>query len=148
MKSLISYEEFKERYADNVLPELNEKTNKPQDYVIKAIEDATGIVVSHLSWLIDKETEDICEKIPAQFEIVVKTICSDIAFIRINDRVSSDEDAKEKYDKSLSLLEKIDKEYKGGLSGPNLQSSYIEDNDFLRSPRNKDKKFFRKGELI
>ena len=146
MKTLICYEEFAERYAKNILPELDEN-GEVQVHVKRALEDATGIIISHLGWLIDKETGDIVENIPAQFESALKTICSDIAFLRINDRVSSDEDAKEKYNNSVSLLEKIDKEYKGGLSGPNLQSSFIVDESDKESELN-DKRFFKKGEFV
>lgn len=146
MTPLISYNEFAERYSNNILPELDEKTDECQIHVQRALEDATGIIVSHLSWLIDNETGDIVNKIPIQFETVLKTICSDIAFFRIHDKVSSDEDAKEKYDNSIKLLEKIDREYRGGLSGPNLQSSFVVDEN--EDEELKDKRFFRKGELI
>ena len=146
MKTLISYEEFAERYAKNVLPELDEE-NKVQVHVMRALEDATGIIVSHLGWLVDKNTGNIIVDIPVQFESALKTICSDIAFLRINDRVSSDEDAKEKYNNSVSLLEKIDKEYKGGLSGPNFQSSFIVDETDKDSELT-DKRFFKKGEFV
>ena len=147
MKTLISYEEFAERHADNILPETDAETGEPKPHVKRALEDATGIIVSHLGWLIDKETGDILEKIPAQFDSVIKTICSDIAFLRISDKVSSDEDARERYSNSISLLEKIDKEYKGGLSGPNLQSSFIVD-ESDKDGDIADKRFFRKGEFI
>ena len=120
MKTLISYEEFAERYADNILPETDAETKEPKPHVKRALEDATGIIVSHLGWLIDKETGDIVEKIPAQFE---------------------------RYSNSISLLEKIDKEYKGGLSGPNLQSSFIVD-ESDKDGDIADKRFFRKGEFV
>lgn len=145
MRSLITYEEFACKYSADVLPELN-ADNEPSAHVLQAINDATGIIVSHLAWLIDKEKNDLLEIIPVQFESVLKTICSDIAFLRINDKVSSDEDSREKYKNAIAMLEKIDKEYKGGLSGPNMQSSFIvdekTDEDLF------DNRFFRKGEFI
>ena len=145
MKSLISYEEFASRYSQDVLPELKDE-GEPKEHVLQAINDATGIIVSHLFWIIDKEINDITENIPIQFESVLKTICCDIAFLRINDKVSSDEDSREKYKNAMNMLEKIDKEYKGGLSGPNLQSSFIVDektDEYLF-----DNRFFKKGEFI
>ena len=145
MRSLITYKEFACRYSAEVLPELT-TDNEPQAHVLQAINDATGIIVSHLAWLIDKEKNDLLEIIPIQFESVLKTICSDIAFLRITDKVTSDEDSKEKYKDAIAMLEKIDKEYKGGLSGPNMQSSFIvdekTDEDLF------DNRFFRKGEFI
>ncbi|WP_288550130.1 phage protein Gp36 family protein [uncultured Brachyspira sp.] len=145
MRDLITYEEFAGRYTQDVLPSLSEDKN-PQGHVLQAISDATGIIVSHLSWLIDKEVNDITENIPIQFESVLKTICCDIAFLRINDKVASDEDSREKYKNAVNMLEKIDKEYKGGLSGPNLQSSFIVDEQADKDLA--DKRFFKKGELI
>ena len=144
MKSLISYEEFACRYSQDVLPELND--GKPEEHILQSINDATGIIVSHLSWLIDKEINDITENIPIQFESVLKTICCDIAFLRINDKVSSDEDSREKYKNAMNMLEKIDKEYKGGLSGPNMQSSFIVDESSDKDLV--DNRFFKKGKLI
>lgn len=143
MKALITYEEFRNRYADNVLPDIDE-TGEPQEHIKQALKDATGIIVSHLSWLIDKN--DIIENIPIQFETALKTICCDIAFLRITDKVASDEDSREKYKNSIALLEKIDREYKGGLSGPNLQSSFIVDENTDKDLV--DKRFFKKGEFI
>lgn len=145
MRNLISYKEFAGRYSENVLPDLKED-GEPKENVLQAINDATGIIVSHLAWLIDKEKNDIIENIDVQFESALKTICSDIAFLRINDKVASDEDSREKYKNSIALLEKIDREYKGGLSGPNLQSSFIVDENTDKDLA--DKRFFKKGELI
>lgn len=145
MRALITYEEFRNRYADNVLPDIDE-TGEPQEHIKQALKDATGIIVSHLSWLIDKEKNDIIENIDVQFETALKTICCDIAFLRITDKVASDEDSREKYKNSIALLEKIDREYKGGLSGPNLQSSFIVDEQADKDLE--DKRFFKKGEFI
>lgn len=145
MRNLISYKEFAGRYSENVLPDLKED-GEPKENVLQAINDATGIIVSHLAWLIDKEKNDIIENIDVQFESALKTICSDIAFLRINDKVASDEDSREKYKNSIALLEKIDREYKGGLSGPNLQSSFIVDEQADKDLE--DKRFFKKGEFI
>ncbi|AEM20726.1 hypothetical protein Bint_0090 [Brachyspira intermedia PWS/A] len=144
MKSLISYEEFASRYSQDVLPELKDE-GEPKEHVLQAINDATGIIVSHLFWIIDKEINDITENIPIQFESVLKTICCDIAFLRINDKVSSDEDSREKYKNAMNMLEKIDKEYRG-LSGPNLQSSFIVDEKTDKDLF--DNRFFKKGEFI
>lgn len=145
MRDLITYDEFASRYTQDVLPSLNED-RKPQEHVLQAISDATGIIISHLNWLIDKEKNDIIEEIPIQFGSILKTICCDIAFLRITDKVASDEDSREKYKNSIALLEKIDREYKGGLSGPNLQSSFIVDEQADKDLE--DKRFFKKGEFI
>ena len=55
------------RYSQDVLPELKDEGEPKRRCSLQAINDATGIIVSHLSWIIDKEINDITENIPIQF---------------------------------------------------------------------------------
>lgn len=153
MKTIISsVEEFESRLNKNILPlgENNEVDNKR---VMLALEDATGIIVSHLHWLVDENKKELIENIPVKFESALKAICTDIALIRLTDSIASSEDTREQYKASVSLLEKIhvcapvgDKEYKGGLAGPNHQYSEIidESSDEVIT----DKRYFKKGRVF
>lgn len=111
-----------------------------------ALDDATGIIIAQLPWLIDKERGDVVNPVPAQFAAAVKAFCADIAAHRLNDTVSSSEDEREWFKSTMSLIAKIDTEYKGGLSGPGLQESSVvvpcAAEDIL------DLRFWKKGRLF
>lgn len=145
MTALITIDELKARLPCNVLP-LDAEGNIDEARINLALKDATGIIVSKLHWLIDSETKDIVKDIPATFEYALKAICADIALIRLNDIVTSNEDTHKKYDASMSLLNEIDKEYQGSLSGPGLQNSEIVDESTDKTLI--DKRYFKKGMLI
>lgn len=108
-----------------------------------ALQGATGVIVAHLPWLLDKETGEIAQPIKAQFVDAVKAICSDIAVDRMSDVVSGSESTRNKYKESLALLEKIDREYQGGLSGPGLLESCVVEPNEAEGIR--DGRFFKKG---
>ena len=110
-----------------------------------ALEEATGIIVSHLPWLLDETTGEIALPLPAQFADSLLAICSDIAFYRLSDSVSSSEDDRERYKSNLKLLDTISIEHQGGLKGPDLQeASLVEPNEEAGIH---DVRFFKKGEL-
>ena len=74
----------------------------------------------------------------------MKGICADIAAHRLTDMVSSSEDSRNWYTDSIKLLEKIDREYQGGLSGPNIQVSSIVKGD----DGDVDFRFWKKGQVL
>jgi phage gp36-like protein len=108
-----------------------------------ALSSATGIIVAHLPWLLDKETGEIALPLPAQFADALKAICADIAIDRLSDAVTGSENTRNTYKESLSLLERIDREYQGGLSGPGLLESCVVEANALEGID--DQRFFKKG---
>ena len=95
-------------------------------------------------WLL--KDGDVVESVPVQFDSALKSICADIAVHRLTDAVMSSEDARAWYSDSIKLLEKIDREYKGGLSGPDFQEAAIVSgggDDGAEDPR-----YWKKGRLL
>lgn len=142
--SLLSITDFEKRYQKNVLP-LDEAGETDVERISIALVDATGVILSHLPWLIDETGKGIIPEIPLQFENALLSICADIAFIRLTDTVSSSEDARKKYDESVRLLEKIDKEHKGTLSGGHYHHAEIVDESSDETLI--DKRYFKKGKF-
>lgn len=122
MKALLTASELERRAAVNSLP-LGEDANLDVARVELALTDATGIIVAQLPWLL--KDNDIIDPVPAQFAAALKGICADIAVHRLTDTVTSSDDQRAWYSDSIKLLEKIDREFKGGLSGPDLQESSL-----------------------
>ena len=60
---------------------------------------------------------------PPRFKDALTGICTDTALYRLTDRVSSREDDRDRYAANMKLLDKIDREYQGGLSGPDCQEA-------------------------
>jgi len=124
MTPLLSVGELKKRLPPDTLPV--DRDGKLDSVRIEfAIKEATGIIVTHLPWLLDKKGQRISEPIPAQFSETLIGICADLALYRLTDKVTSHEDDEKRYESKLKLLEKIDKEYRGGLSGPDYQEASI-----------------------
>ena len=121
MKTLLTASELEQRAALHSLP-LGEDANLDVARVELALTDATGIIVAQLPWLL--KDNDI-DPVPAQFAAALKGICADIAVHRLTDTVTSSDDQRAWYSDSIKLLEKIDREFKGGLSGPDLQESSL-----------------------
>ncbi len=143
MKTLLTVEELIKRAGETSLP-LDTDGNIDNERLETALKDASGIIVAHLPWLL--EDEEIIEPIPMQFDSAIKGICSDISLNRLTDTVSSSEDQRALYAQSIKLLEKIDREYKGGLSGPDNQEASVvvaggSDDD-------KDPRFWKKGKIL
>ncbi len=146
MTLLLSVEELAERLPPGTLPLDSDGENIDTRRTEIALQDATGIIVSQLPWLLDEETGDIRETIPPQFDSVIRSFCADIARHKLTDTVSSSEDEREWFKTTMSLIEKIDREYKGGLSGPNEQESFVvEANEEDGIP---ETRFFKKGRLF
>lgn len=146
MTTLLSVEELAERLPSGTLPLASDGENLDTARIEIALHDATGIIVSQLPWLLDEATGDIREVIPSQFEAAIRSFCSDIARHKLTDTVSSSEDEREWFKMTMSLIEKIDREYKGGLSGPNEQESFVvkaSEADGIPETR-----FFKKGRLF
>ncbi len=122
MRSLLTAAELEQRAGSLSLP-LNAEGNADKVRINIALADATGIIVAQLPWLLDGD--DLIDPIPLQFEGALLGVCADIALNRLTDKVSSGEDQRELYNQSIKLLEKIDREYKGGLSGPDLQEASL-----------------------
>ena len=122
MKTLLTASELEQRAAPHSLP-LADDGNLDSVRIELALADATGIIVAQLPWLL--KDNDIIDPMPAQFEAALKGICADIAVHRLTDTVTSSEDQRAWYSDSIKLLEKIDREFKGGLSGPDLQEASI-----------------------
>lgn len=125
MRNLLSVEELEERLPAGTLPLAPDSDETDSRRVETALNDATGIIVSQLPWLLDKESGDIIEPVPPQFENAIRSFCSDIAMHKLTDTVTSREDEREWFKMTMQLIDKIDKEYKGGLSGPAEQESFV-----------------------
>lgn len=146
MTTLLSVEELAERFPSGTLPLAFDGESLDSERIEIALQDATGIIVSQLPWLLDEMTGDIREVIPPQFDSAVRSFCSDIARHKLSDTVASREDEREWFKMTMSLIEKIDREYKGGLSGPNEQESFVvEASEADGIP---ETRFFKKGRLF
>lgn len=146
MRTLLSTEEFLERVPSGTLPLVSDSDEIDRCRIEIALQDATGIIVSQLPCLLDKETGDIADPIPPQFENAIRSFCTDIALRKLRDTVTSAEDEREWFKMTMSLIEKIDREYKGGLSGPNEQESFVvEASEADGIP---ETRFFKKGRLF
>ena len=122
MKNLLTAAELEKRAQANSLP-LKEDGTLDSERIDIALADAAGIIVAQLPWLL--QDDEIIDPIPAQFDAALKGICADIAVHRLTDTVTSSEDSRAWYSDSIKLLEKIDREFKGGLSGPDLQEASV-----------------------
>ena len=122
MKSFLTVAELEQRVPINTLP-LNESGELDTVRIELALADAAGIIVAQLPWLLKED--ELIEPVPAQFDAALKGMCADIAVHRLTDAVTSSEDTRAWYADSIKLLEKIDREFKGGLSGPDLQEACV-----------------------
>ncbi|MCM1321616.1 MAG: DUF1320 domain-containing protein [Bacteroides sp.] len=146
MKSLLTAAELEKRLPPASLPLAADGNGIDRERVEIALQEATGIIVAQLPWLLDEETGDIREVIPPQFELAILSFCKDIALHRLSDTVLSAEDEREWFRTTMCLIEKIDKEYKGGLSGPGLQESFVVEADGKNGIP--ETRFFKKGRIF
>ena len=123
MKPLLSVKELESRLPPNTLPRGAED-GLDEGRILLALQEATGVIVAHLPWLLDEEGE-LVYPVPARFRDALIGICTDTALYRLTDRVSSHEDDKERFTSNMKLLAKIDVEYRGGLSGPDHQDASL-----------------------
>ena len=141
MMPLISAEQFLSMLPQTaILPEGED--GEPDGALVQtALRQATGIIVSHLPWLIDGDGE-IGRPVKAQFAAALEGICADIALDRLTDKITNSENTRNKYKESLALLEKINREHQGGLEGPGFQESEVVIPGEGGIP---DDRFFKKG---
>ncbi|MDR2663642.1 MAG: DUF1320 domain-containing protein [Treponema sp.] len=123
MTPLLTAAELEARLPGEVLPRNGEgEIDYPR--ITLALQEATGIIVSHLPWLLD-EAGEVARPVPPRFADALAGICADTALYRLTDRVSSHEDDRDRYTANMKLLDKIDREYQGGLSGPDFQEAAL-----------------------
>lgn len=146
MRSLLTAAELEKRLPPAALPLDADGDEFDTERVEIALQEATGIIVAQLPWLLDEDTGDIREVIPPQFDAAIRSFCADIARHKLTDTVTSSEDEREWFKTTMSLIEKIDKEYKGGLSGPGLQESFVVEADAENGIP--ETRFFKKGRLF
>jgi phage gp36-like protein len=144
MTPLISVEQFLSVQPPSVILPLNEDGGPDAERIEAALRQAAGVIVAHLPWLLDGAGE-ISRPVNPQFSGALEAVCADIALDRLTDTVTGGENARNKYKESLALLEKINREYQGGLEGPGYQESEIVVSGEDGIP---DGRFFKKGKVF
>jgi phage gp36-like protein len=124
MTPLISAEQFLSMQGPSAILPVTEDNTVDTARIETALRQATGVMVSHLPWLLD-DAGEIGRPVNPQFADALEAVCVDIALDRLTDIVTGSENARNKYKESLALLDKIDREYQGGLSGPDYQEAGI-----------------------
>ena len=124
MTPLISVEQFLSMQPSSVILPSNGDGEPDAARIETALRQSSGVIVSHLPWLLDGDGE-IGRPVNPQFADALEAICADIALDRLTDTVTNSENARNKYKESLALLEKINREYQGGLEGPDYQKSEV-----------------------
>jgi len=144
MTPLISVEQFLSMQPSSVILPLNGDGEPDAARIETALRQSSGVIVSHLPWLLDGGGE-IGRPVNPQFADALEAVCADIALDRLTDNVSGSENARNKYKESLALLEKINREYQGGLEGPGCQESevVVSGKDGIE-----DGRFFKKGNVF
>jgi phage gp36-like protein len=145
MTPLVSVEQFLSRVPQSVLLPLDDNGEPDAARAGIALTGATGVIVAHLPWLLDKETGEIALPVNPQFAAALDAVCSDLALDRLTDAVTGSENTRNKYKESVGLLEKINREYQGGLEGPGFQSSSVVIPNEAEGIE--DGRFFKKGRM-
>ena len=109
MIPLVSTEQFLSRVSREAVLPTDESGEPDAARIAVALGDATGIIIAHLPWLLDRETGEIAVPVNPQFADALNGICADIALYRLTDSVSGGEDAREKYRDNMGLLGKINR---------------------------------------
>jgi phage gp36-like protein len=123
MTALMTAAELEARLPADTLP-VNGEGEPDLPRITLALEEATGIIAAHLPWLLD-EAGELALPVPPRFKDALTGICTDTALYRLTDRVSSREDDRDRYAANMKLLDKIDREFQGGLSGPDYQKAEL-----------------------
>jgi len=144
MTPMIHAERFLATLPTSAVLPLGEDGEPDADRVDAALRQATGVIVTHLPWLPDEHGE-IARPVGAQFAAAPEAICADLALDRLTDTATGSENTRNRYRESLALLEKINREYRGGLEGPGFQESEVVVSGGDGIP---DGRFFRKGGLF
>jgi len=140
---ILDVDALESRVSRDSLP-LDAEGARDDAKILFALEEATGVIVTYLPWLLT-EAGEVALPLPAQFGETLLGICADIAFFRLGDKVSSAEDALEKYRTSIKLLEKINESRPGGLDGPGNQTASIVTTGGEGEPA--ADRFWKKGEM-
>ncbi|GHV76498.1 hypothetical protein AGMMS49942_13190 [Spirochaetia bacterium] len=141
---LITVEQFLSMQSRSVILPLTEDGDPDTVRIETALRQSTGVIVAHLPWLLD-EAGEIGRPVNPQFADALEAICADIALDRLTDTVTSSENSRNKYKESLGLLEKINREYQGGLEGPGYQESEVV---ISGEGGIDDGRFFKKGKVF
>ncbi|MDR2096746.1 MAG: DUF1320 domain-containing protein [Treponema sp.] len=144
MTALICAERFLSLQSASAILPLTEEGGPDTARIEAALRQATGVIVAHLPWLLD-EQGDIGRPVNPQFADALEAVCADIALDRLTDTVTGSENARNKYKESLALLEKINREYQGGLEGPGYQESEVV---IAGADGIADGRFFKKGKVF
>jgi phage gp36-like protein len=141
MTPLMTAAELEARLPADTLPR-NVEGELDLPRITLALEEATGIIAAHLPWLLN-DAGEVALPVPPRFAGALTGICTDTALYRLTDRVSSHEDDRDRYTANMKLLDKIDREYQGGLSGPDYQEAGIVDPSEDESLN--DSRYYKKG---
>jgi len=144
MKPMIRAARFAAMQPKTVILPLDADGEPDAARIDTALRHATGVIVSHLPWLLDGDGE-IARPVIPQFADALEAICADIALDRLTDVFTGSENARNKYKESVALLEKINRERQGGLEGPGYQESEVVAAGAGGIP---DDRFFKKGGLF
>jgi phage gp36-like protein len=144
MTTLISVEQFLSMQSASAILPVNEDGGADTARVETALRQATGVIAAHLPWLLDEDGE-IGRPVNPQFADALEAVCADLALDRLTDTVTGSENARNKYKESLALLEKINREYQGGLEGPGCQESEVV---VSGADGIEDGRFFKKGKVF
>jgi phage gp36-like protein len=144
MIPLLSAEQFLSVQTASVVLPANGEGEPDAERIEAALRQATGLITAHLPWLLD-DAGEIGRPVNPQFAAALEAICADIALDRLTDTVTGSENARNKYKESLALLEKINREYQGGLEGPGYQESEVVVSGRDGIP---DGRFFKKVEVF
>jgi phage gp36-like protein len=144
MTPLISVEQFLSMQSSSVILPLGEDNEPDAARIEIALRQSSGLIVAHLPWLLDGGGE-IKRPVNPQFSAALEAVCADIALDRLTDTVTNSENARNKYKESLAVLEKINREYQGGLEGPGYQESEVVVSGEGGIP---DDRFFKKGKVF
>jgi phage gp36-like protein len=144
MTPLVSAEQFLSMQPPSVILPAGEDGGPDTERIETALRQATGVIVAHLPWLLDGAGE-ISRPVNPRFSAALEAVCADIALDRLTDTVTGSENARNKYKESLALLEKINREYQGGLEGPGYQESEVVVSGTDGIP---DGRFFKKGKVF
>ena len=144
MTLLVSVEQFLSMQSPSAILPLNGDGEPDTAKLETALRQSTGVIVAHLPWLLDG-TGEIGRPVNPRFADALEAVCADIALDRLTDTVTGSENARNRYKESLALLEKINREYQGGLEGPGCQESEIVISGADGIP---DGRFFKKGRVL
>ncbi len=113
--------------------------------ILEALKVATGVIVTHLPWLLDAETGRSRCLCPLSLRTPCGCLCRH-RHARLTDAVTSKEDTLAAQKTSVALLQTIAKERQGGLLGPEYQAAEIVEPNEAEGIS--DSRFFKKGGLI